>query len=764
MSSTTTDKPMDSDNVIVDDKYNIEAAEILANEAQHLPITEAAPLYEQLLTLFPTAAKYWKQYVEAHMAVNNDDATKQLFSRCLLNCLQIPLWRCYIRFIRKVNEKKGIEGQEETRKAFDFMLSYLGADIASGPVWMEYITFLKTLPAQNTQEESQRMTAVRKVYQKAIVTPTHHIEQLWKDYENFENSVSRQLAKGLLSEYQPKYNSARAVYRERKKYVDEIDWNMLAVPPSGSYKEELQWMVWKRLLAFEKGNPQRIDSASSNKRIIFTYEQCLMYLYHYPDIWYDYATWHAKTGSIDAAVKVFQRALKALPDSEMLRYAYAELEESRGAIQSAKKIYESLLGDGVNTTALAHIQFIRFLRRTEGVEAARKYFLDARKSPNCTYHVYVAYAMMAFCLDKDPKVAHNVFEAGLKRFMHEPVYILEYADFLTRLNDDRNIRALFERALSSLPPEESVEVWKRFTHFEQTYGDLASMLKVEQRRKEALSRTGEEGPSALEGSLQDVVSRYTFMDLWPCSSNDLDHLARQEWLAKNINKKMEKSALPNGPGSVDKVSTGLMSNSNVSAKVVYPDISKMVIYDPRQKSGMEILPSTTASSNLSNPIVSIVGGGTTNAFDEILKATPPALVAFLASLPAVEGPSPDVDIVLSICLQSDIPAGYTGKSGTSPAQLSGGPAPSLSDVSGSSKAHPILSGSSFKPTRDRQSGKRKDLDRQEDDETVTVQSQPLPRDVFRIRQIQKARGGTTSQTGSASYGSALSGDLSGSTG
>ncbi|XP_030952136.1 cleavage stimulation factor subunit 77-like [Quercus lobata] len=764
MSSTTTDKPMDSDNVIVDDKYNIEAAEILANEAQHLPITEAAPLYEQLLTLFPTAAKYWKQYVEAHMAVNNDDATKQLFSRCLLNCLQIPLWRCYIRFIRKVNEKKGIEGQEETRKAFDFMLSYLGADIASGPVWMEYITFLKTLPAQNTQEESQRMTAVRKVYQKAIITPTHHIEQLWKDYENFENSVSRQLAKGLLSEYQPKYNSARAVYRERKKYVDEIDWNMLAVPPSGSYKEELQWMAWKRLLAFEKGNPQRIDSASSNKRIIFTYEQCLMYLYHYPDIWYDYATWHAKTGSIDAAVKVFQRALKALPDSEMLRYAYAELEESRGAIQSAKKIYESLLGDGVNTTALAHIQFIRFLRRTEGVEAARKYFLDARKSPNCTYHVYVAYAMMAFCLDKDPKVAHNVFEAGLKRFMHEPVYILEYADFLTRLNDDRNIRALFERALSSLPPEESVEVWKRFTHFEQTYGDLASMLKVEQRRKEALSRTGEEGPSALEGSLQDVVSRYTFMDLWPCSSNDLDHLARQEWLAKNINKKIEKSALPSGPGSVDKVSTGLMSNSNVSAKVVYPDISKMLIYDPRQKSGMEILPSTTASSNLSNPIVSIVGGGTTNAFDEILKATPPALVAFLASLPAVEGPAPDVDIVLSICLQSDIPAGYSGKSGASLAQLSGGPAPSLSDVSGSSKAHPILSGSSFKPTRDRQSGKRKDLDRQEDDETVTVQSQPLPRDVFRIRQIQKARAGTTSQTGSASYGSALSGDLSGSTG
>lgn len=47
--------------------------------------------------------------------------------------------------------------------------------------------------AQNTQEETQRMTAVRKVYQKAIVTPTNHVEQLWRDYENFENSVSRAL-------------------------------------------------------------------------------------------------------------------------------------------------------------------------------------------------------------------------------------------------------------------------------------------------------------------------------------------------------------------------------------------------------------------------------------------------------------------------------------------------------------------------------------------------------------------------------------------
>ncbi|XP_034699332.1 cleavage stimulation factor subunit 77-like [Vitis riparia] len=114
------------------------------------------------------------------------------------------------------------------------------------------------------------------------------------------------------------------------------------------------------------------------------------------------------------------------------------------------------------------------------------------------------------------------------------------------------------------------------------------MLKVEQRRKEALSRTGEDGTTTLESSLQDVVSRYSFMDLWPCSSRDLDHLARQEWLAKNINKKVEKSAILKGVGSTEKSASGFTTNSNPATKVFYPDTSQMVVYDPRQKPSMQL--------------------------------------------------------------------------------------------------------------------------------------------------------------------------------
>ncbi|KAJ4787280.1 mRNA 3'-end-processing protein rna14 [Rhynchospora pubera] len=726
--------------------YNVEASELLSNEAQNLPISEAASIYEKLVSNFPTSAKYWKQYVEAYMAVNNDEAVKQIFSRCLLSCLHINLWRSYINFIRKVNEKKGSEGLEETRKAFDFMLNQVGFDIASGPVWMEYIAFLKSMPATSPQEESQRMTSVRKVYQRAILIPTNNLDQLWRDYEIFENSVSRTLAKGLLSEYQPKFNSAKAVYRERKKFVDDIDWSMLAVPPTGSSKEEVQCMAWKRLLAFEKGNPQRIDAATANRRVNFTYEQCLMYLYHYPEMWYDYAMWQSKSSPSDASIKTFQRALKALPDSNILKYAYAELEESRGSALSAKKIYESLLADDKTATSLAHIQFLRFLRRTEGSESARKYFVEAHKSPTCTYHVFVAFAMMAFCVDKDPKVAQSVFETGLKRFMKEPAYILEYADFLCKLNDDRNVRALFERALSLLPPEDSVEVWKRFVQFERTYGDLSSMLKVEQRRKEALSKAkiDEGSSSALENDLYDVVSRYSFLDLWPCSSKDLDHLSRQEWLANVGDKRAaEKPGLSNVGGALDGTSIGISTtNPNQllpSTRVVLPDISRMVVYDPRQSKGPEF----PGASNFNIPNLGGVTGSTNSTeTDECLKLCSPSLQAFIVNLPPVEGLVPDVDVVLSILLQSSIPACRAASTSNQPAA---NPASSMNQ-----------NGAANRP------GKRKDLERQDEDDVSRVQSRSLPKDVFRLRQMQKTRGATSStQTGSAaSGGSILSGDQS----
>lgn len=67
--------------------------------------------------------------------------------------------------------------------------------------------------------------------------------------------------------------------------------------------------------------------------------------------------------------------------------------------------------------------------------------------------------------------------------------------------------------LSCVPPQ----VWSRFVQFEATYGDLSSLLKVEKRRREALAAAGER----VEVSLEALVRRYRFMDLWPAAPHEL---------------------------------------------------------------------------------------------------------------------------------------------------------------------------------------------------------------------------------------------------
>lgn len=88
--------------------------------------------------------------------------------------------------------------------------------------------------------------------------------------------------------------------------------NTLATPPTGSRKEAVQMQQWKRVLAYEKKvrspitsilsllirclflliilkNPQGLDPAALRDRVVFAYNQALLVLYHFPEIWFDLA-------------------------------------------------------------------------------------------------------------------------------------------------------------------------------------------------------------------------------------------------------------------------------------------------------------------------------------------------------------------------------------------------------------------------------------------------------------------------------------------
>ena len=64
-------------------------------------------------------------------------------------------------------------------QAYDFALDKMGLDILSFPIWNDYINFLKSVEAVGSYAENQKITAIRKVYQRGVVNPMANIESLW---------------------------------------------------------------------------------------------------------------------------------------------------------------------------------------------------------------------------------------------------------------------------------------------------------------------------------------------------------------------------------------------------------------------------------------------------------------------------------------------------------------------------------------------------------------------------------------------------------
>ena len=69
--------------------------------------------------------------------------------------------------------------REKMAQAYDFALDKMGLDILSFPIWNDYINFLKSVEAVGSYAENQKITAIRKVYQRGIINPMANIESLW---------------------------------------------------------------------------------------------------------------------------------------------------------------------------------------------------------------------------------------------------------------------------------------------------------------------------------------------------------------------------------------------------------------------------------------------------------------------------------------------------------------------------------------------------------------------------------------------------------
>jgi cleavage stimulation factor subunit 3 len=72
-----------------------------------------------------------------------------LFTRCLKTVLSVELWKFYLGYIRRINlGENGSAVTPEARviieKAYEYVLNNVGNDKDAGPIWADYIYFLKS--------------------------------------------------------------------------------------------------------------------------------------------------------------------------------------------------------------------------------------------------------------------------------------------------------------------------------------------------------------------------------------------------------------------------------------------------------------------------------------------------------------------------------------------------------------------------------------------------------------------------------------------
>ena len=202
-------------------------------------------------------------------------------------------------------------------QCYDFTLEKVGMDIQSYSLWNDYINFLRNVEAVGSYAENQRITAVRKVYQRGVVTPMLNIEQLWKDYIAYESSINPMIAEKMQQERSRDYMNARRVAKELEACTRGLNKALPSTPPSNHPEQVKQVELWKKYLTWEKTNPLRTEDQSLlTKRVMFAYEQCLLCLGHHPHVWYEAALFlqnSAKTLTEKGVSFLFTMLLKITP-------------------------------------------------------------------------------------------------------------------------------------------------------------------------------------------------------------------------------------------------------------------------------------------------------------------------------------------------------------------------------------------------------------------------------------------------------------------
>lgn len=204
-SSSLPQKILSLEHQVRDSPYTADLWLTLITEAAKHDIEYTRDAIKKAFVYFPNAIRLWilsidlecrlagihlseKSAQKANIDVSAIPIIEKLFGTCLKTVVHPELWKIYILYLKK---KGSHIDKTILQKAYEYALNHIGYDPDSGPLWTDYIEFLKSSSTSSQFEEQLKMDQLRKTFQRAIQQPTSTLESIWRDYDAFENSLNK---------------------------------------------------------------------------------------------------------------------------------------------------------------------------------------------------------------------------------------------------------------------------------------------------------------------------------------------------------------------------------------------------------------------------------------------------------------------------------------------------------------------------------------------------------------------------------------------
>lgn len=307
-------------------------------------------------------------------------ANAQLGGMCTSSA---ELWILYIQ--ASIRQAKRTNGQNDqavhaaATKAYELALEHASFGFSNHTIWKAYLQYIKSRIS-----DPQQMVTLRSVYQRLVCHPMTGLDQLWQEYEQFERQQSEALAQALVGEFTPKYQHARTIYLERNRVfnVQDLKMQRLATPPNSNEitEEHTTLQLWKTRTAYERTNPERLQSTDFQMRIRTAFKEMACAFTYHPEVWHMWSMWEETTGQggIERAIVVLELAQFHIPDCTLLALTQAQTVELRtDQPKQCLEVMKTFLERAPNSLAFAAYQ--QMVRRYEGKNAARAVFAKARR-------------------------------------------------------------------------------------------------------------------------------------------------------------------------------------------------------------------------------------------------------------------------------------------------------------------------------------------------------------------------------------------------